>query len=99
MTAYVEVHGADEAHKNQLCVPVPFPNDLAGYARTTQAGLLNQFRWSQEKTLRQWMRGSRLDSFGRMIAELDKGDVERQAVVARLRANAMAAMGNLGNLM
>ncbi|MBC7499483.1 MAG: NAD(P)-binding protein [Herminiimonas sp.] len=99
MTAYIEVHGADEAHKNQLCLPVPFPNDLAGYARTTQAGMLNQFRWSQDKTLRQWMRSSRLDSFGRMIAELDKGDVERQAVVARLRANSMAAMGNFGKLM
>jgi hypothetical protein len=99
MTAYIEVHGMDEAQKNQLCAPVPFPNDLAGYARTTQAALLNQFRWSQEKTLRQWMRGSRLDSFGRMVAELDKGDVERQAVVARLRANAMAAMGNFGKLM
>ena len=99
MTAYIEVHGADEAHKNQLCLPVPFPNDLAGYARTTQAGMLNQFRWSQDKTLRQWMRSSRLDSFGRMIVELDKGDVERQAVVARLRANSMAAMGNFGKLM
>jgi hypothetical protein len=99
MTAYVEVHGTDDAQKNALCVPVPFPNDLAGYARTTHAGLLNQFQWSQDKTLRQWMRSSRLDSFGGMVAELDKGDVEKQAIVARLRANAMAAMANLPKLM
>ena len=99
LTAYVEVHGGDEAHKNLLCAPIPFPNDLAGYARTTHAGLMNQFQWSQDKALRQWMRQSRLDIFGKMVAELDKADAERQAIVARLRTNSMGAMANMPNLM
>ncbi|MBC7413940.1 MAG: NAD(P)-binding protein [Herminiimonas sp.] len=98
LTAYVEVHGADEAQKNRLCAPVPFPNDLAGFARATHAGLMNQFQWSQDKALRQWMRHSRLDSFARMVAELDKGDTDRQAIVARLRTNMMPAMANMLNL-
>lgn len=99
LTAYVEAHGRDDAHKNQLCTPVPFPRNLDGYARATHASMLNQFHWSQDKALRTWMRQSRLDGFGRMVAELDKHDTERQAVLAQLREYAMAAMANLPRLM
>lgn len=99
LTAYVEVHGADEVQKNQLCVPVPFPQNLAGYARATHASMMNQFQWSKDKALRQWMRNSRLDGFGKMVAELDKTDADKQAVMARLRTHSMAAMSNMPNLM
>lgn len=98
LTAYVEVHGADEVQKNQLCIPVPFPENLAGYARATHASMMNQFQWAQNKALRQWMRNSRLDGFGKMVAELDKGDTEKQAVMARLRSNSLAAIANMPNL-
>lgn len=99
LTAYVEVHGGDDEQKNQLCVPVPFPANLADYARATQVSMMNQFQWSQNKALRQWVRNSRLDGFGKMVAELDKADTDRQAVLARLRTNAFAAMSNMPNLM
>jgi hypothetical protein len=45
LTAYVEVHGGDDAHKNQLCTPVPFPQNLAGFARATRVSMMNQFQW------------------------------------------------------
>jgi hypothetical protein len=99
LTAYIEVHGADDAHKNQLCVPVPFPSNLAGYVPATQISMMNQFRWSQDKALRQWLRNTRLDGFGKMVAELNKDDTERQAIMAQLRARALAAMANMPNLL
>jgi hypothetical protein len=99
LTAYVEVHGGDEDQKNQLCVPVPFPQNLAGYARATLASMMNQFAWSQNKPLRQWMRNSRLDGFGKMVAELDKTDIDKQAVMAALRTHSMTAMSNMPHLM
>jgi hypothetical protein len=99
LTAYVEVHGDDEDQKNQLCVPVPFPQNLAGYARATLASMMNQFAWSQNKPLRQWMRNSRLDGFGKMVAELDKTDIDKQAVMAALRTHSMTAMSNMPHLM
>ena len=98
MTAYAEVHGSDEAQKNQLCTPVQFPKDLAGYALSTMGNLMTQFRWSQDKRLRQWLRDSRLDGFARMVAELDPNDAEKQAVLGQLRTNSMAAMANLPKL-
>jgi hypothetical protein len=99
LTAHVEVHFSDDAQKNQLCAPVPFPETVFGYARATQMSMMNQFRWSQDKNLREWIRNSRLDGFGKMVAELDRADVERQAVLARLRTNSFAAISNMPNLM
>lgn len=99
LTAYVEVHGGDDGRKNQLCAPVPFPNDLQAFVRTTQVGMINQGQWAYDKSLRQWMRHSRLDIFGKMVAELDPEDGPRQAIVARLRGNVMPAMANMQNLL
>lgn len=98
LTAYVEVHGGGEGNKNKLCTPVPFPESLAGYARATHASMMNQYHWSQDKALRQWIRNSRLDGFGKMIADLDKTDTEKWAVMGRLRTNAMAAIANMPKL-
>jgi hypothetical protein len=99
LTAYVEVHGVDDEHKNQLCVPVPFPQNLAGYVPATQISMMNQFRWSKDNSLRQWLRNTRLDGFGKMVADLNKADTERQAILAQLRTRAMAAMSNMPNLL
>ncbi len=99
MTAYVEVHGGDDEHKNQLCQPVPFPKNLLGYVSATQASLMNQFLWSKDNALRQWLRHTRLDGFGKMVAELSKDDTERQAILAQLRTRTTAAMSNMPKLL
>ena len=92
ITAYVEAHGGDDNAKNRLCTPVPFPKDLKGYARATMMSTLNQVQWAQDKPLRQWMRQSRLDAFGKLVSEIDKDDADKQATLVRLRTNTMAAM-------
>lgn len=99
VAAYVEAHGTDDAAKNALCQPVPFPRNLAGYAAATLVSMSNQMRWSQDAALRQWLRNSRLDGFGKMVSEVSKDDAERQAVLARLRASAMPAAANMQRLL
>jgi uncharacterized protein (DUF362 family) len=74
------------------------PQVPAGYANVLQQSLMNQFKWSQDKSLRQWMRQSRLDAFGKMVAEVDRSDAPKMAVLDRLRANTIAAMANLPRL-
>ena len=98
LTAYVEVHGGDDARKNALCTPVPFPRSLAGYARASLVSMTNQLRWSQDEALRGWLRNSRLDGFGKMVSEVDRQDADRQSVLARLRACSMAAVQNMPRL-
>lgn len=99
ITAYVEAHGADDdAARNRMCAPISSRLSLESYAQATQQGLLNQFQWSQDKALRQWMRTSRLDAFGALVAGIEKTDVARQATLSQLRTHTMAAMANMPRL-
>jgi hypothetical protein len=95
LTAYVEAHHDDEAHKNRLCNPVPFPRTAAEYPRTMAVNMSNQFQWGQDAALRQWIRNCRLDAFGRLAGGADKADVEKQALLARLKVQAQAAAANM----
>jgi hypothetical protein len=99
LCAYVEAHYEDDAKKNQLCAPVPFPDGPAGYVSSTVGNMMNQFRWSQEPALRTWIRGSRLDGFGKLVAGVAADDGLRQAVLARLKVQSLAAMANAPKLL
>jgi hypothetical protein len=99
LTAWVEAHHADDAAKNALCQPVPFPHTPAGYVRTVAANMRNQALWGQDAALRQWIRECRLDAFGRLIGGVDKADAARQAVLARMKAQAQAAAANAPRLL
>jgi NAD(P)-binding Rossmann-like domain len=95
LTAWVEAHHDDEEQQNRLCGPVAFPNTLDDYAGAVMTTMWNQFHWSQDRELRRWIRTSRLDGFGKIVAGVARDDEPRQAVLARYREQAMAAMGNL----
>ncbi len=100
--AYIEAHDEaypDTAAKNAMCATVPFPHTMAGYPRSVAVGMQNQARWGQDKALRQWMRDSRLDGFGRLMSQVAPDDSAKLAVLARYKAGAMAAMANLPRLM
>ncbi|WP_106275863.1 NAD(P)-binding protein [Geodermatophilus tzadiensis] len=95
LTAWVEAHHDDEEQQNRLCGPVAFPHTLDDYAGAMARTMWNQFHWSQDRELRRWIRGSRLDGFGRLVAGVARDDEHGQAVLARYREQAVAAMGNL----
>jgi len=97
--AHVEATYPDDASKNHLCTPVPFPKGLAGYVRSTQVSMLNQVRWNQDKALRSWMRDSRLDGFGQLTASVPPTDTDKLALLAALREQAAAAMANAPKLL
>ncbi len=103
LIAYVEAHygndAASDADKNRLCGNVPFPENLQGYVRTMMANMMNQAQWSQDKTLRDWIRNGRLDGFGKVIATADRNDTQKMAILDKLRSQAMAAMGNMPKLL
>ncbi len=101
LVAYVEAHYRNDdgdTEKNRLCGTVPFPHTLDDYASSMAANMRNQLQWSQDKTLRQWIRDSRLDGFGKLMSGIDPQDTHKLATVDRLRKNAVAAMANLPTL-
>ena len=97
--AYVEAHRADDAEKNALCTPAPFPKDLQGYITATLVSQANQQRWNQDKTLRDWMRQTRLDGFGRLTTQVDRNNAEKMAVLAELRQHIGPAVANAQRLL
>ena len=99
ITAYVEAHYDSDAEKNRLCGSVPFPHTLADYPKSLMVGMWNQAQWGQDKALRQWVRESRLDGFGKLMSSAPKDDVDKQAVIAAFRKQAMAAMANIPRLL
>lgn len=93
--AHVEAAYDDDGVKQELCQVVPLPNHVADWPRMTAAFMMNQYRWSQDKELRQWLRGNRLDGFSQLVASVGKQDEQKQAIVQRMRSYMMPAMANL----
>jgi hypothetical protein len=99
LLAYVEAHYDSDAAKNRLCTPVPFPHRMEDYPRAMAVNMWNQMQWGQDKTLRQWVRESRLDGFGKLMVGIDPADTEKLAIVAKLKEQAGAAMANVQKLL
>lgn len=99
LLAYVEAHYDSDKEKNRLCSSVPFPHTMDDYARAMAVNMWNQFQWGQDKTLRQWIRESRLDGFGKLMVGIDPQDTEKQAIMTRLKEQAGAAMANIQKLL
>jgi hypothetical protein len=98
LIAYAEAHYASDDEKNALCQVVPFPNAMATYPATLLVNMMNQQRWGQDKALCKWMVGSRLDGFGKLVAQVDPDDAEKMAVLGSFRTLGMAAAMNAQKL-
>ena len=56
LIAYLDVHYDDEDEKNRLSQPVAIPNTLEDFVAMSLGAMMNQYNWSQDKTLRRWIR-------------------------------------------
>ncbi|MFO0317629.1 MAG: NAD(P)-binding protein [Hyphomonadaceae bacterium] len=98
LAAYVEANYEDDTTKNGLCGSIPLPRTLPMYPRAVLGNMMNQIAWSQDPKLRDWIRDSRLDGFGRVIASVDPNDQDKMAVLKKFRKFAMPAAANLTKL-
>jgi len=98
LAAWVEVHVDEDARRNALCPPLIFPSDALDYPQAELANLRVQAVWASEPRLRQWIRDSRLDGFGKVVDGIAPDDAERMAVLRRLRDTMRPAVANLARL-
>jgi hypothetical protein len=77
---------------------VPAPNTRDDFVTMTLAAMLNQYNWSQDKTLRAWVRENRLDGFTKLTSSVDPQDKEKMDILVRMRDNAPKAVGKLMEL-
>ena len=93
--AHIEATYHRESDKNRLCGVVPLPNHDTDWVRMMIGLMMNQYQWSQHKDIRRWLVNNRLDGMSRMIRDVDPEDQPKQAILRRMRDNAMPAMAKL----
>lgn len=96
--AYVEANYKDEDTKNKLCQVVPLPNQDTDWISMTEAQMVNQFIWSQDKPLRAWLRNNRLDGYSKLLVKVDKSDAKKMAILTKMRKYSLPAMLKLQQL-
>ena len=98
LIAYIEASfPEDDRKKNDVCGVVPLPNADIDYMKMTAANMMNQYKWSQNPEIRDWLLTNRLDGFSKMVSEIGPDDTEKRAIMKRLRNNAMPAVMKLQN--
>ncbi len=95
MIAFVEAHNKYDLSKNALCSPVAMSDSVADYVPIILGNMANQRQQSQDRELRAWMRNARLDGFAGLMAAVDADDIEKLAMVHRIRKAAPDAFANL----
>lgn len=91
LIAHVELNYDCEEDQNRLCGLVPLPNTNVDFIRFTAAALINQYHWSQDEELQKWMAGNRLDGATTLLKSIAKDDIEKWAVVDRIKENSPLA--------
>jgi len=75
LIAHVEAAYDDEQVKNELCQPIPHPNDSFDWLTITMLNHQNTLRWSREPALVKWLESARLNWFSTLQAAV-RGNVE-----------------------
>ena len=89
---------ANQPKKNRLCNVVPLPNSAEDFVPMTLAAMINQFNWSQDKPLREWIGNNRLDGFTKLTRGVAANDKEKMDILTRMRNTAPKAVSNLMKL-
>ena len=61
LTGFVEAHRDDDADKNRLCPPNPYPRSVEDWPRMVSRTWRTERRWLSEPDVSSWMAGSRLN--------------------------------------
>jgi len=98
--AHIEASYADEteqdrAKKNSLCNIVPLPNHATDWIRVTAGQMMNQYQWSQEPGLKEWIAANRLDGFSAMLNSVEPNDIEKMKILAMFKEYAGPGMAKV----
>ena len=97
--AHIEAQYDDEAIKNDICQVVPLPNHDTDWIVGMAAQMRNQYRWSQEPGLREWLVSNRLDGFTALTIPNEDTTPEELAILGRLKQAVPAAFEGIKRLM
>ena len=93
--AHIELTYDDIEKKNSLTRVVPLPNHTADWMTMTYKNMMNQFFWSKEPGLKQWLLSNRLDGFMTMVNGVRFYQLKKLKVLNRMRKAAKPAVEKL----
>lgn len=93
--AHLEITYSDNDKKNQLSKVVPLPNKVDDWIEMTYRNMMNQFFWSKEPGLKDWMHNQRLDGFSKLVSGVRFYQFDKLKVLNRMRKAAKPAVAKL----
>jgi hypothetical protein len=96
LAGYVEATREDDAEKNRLCPPQPFPNTPADWPRMIVQGARGSEALSMEPDVKRWSHATSL--YRSRIPAERAGDPDVANAVARVEAVAEIGMARLAEL-
>jgi len=96
LVAFVEAHRDDDAEKNRLCPPNPYPDAALDWARTTLIQMRADRAWSKETDIAEWLERSRLNPLRGLLGML--GDPRLQQALQRYAENVRPGIARLTEL-
>jgi hypothetical protein len=96
LVGYIEASERDDAERNRLCPPNPYPTATRDWIGGTHISMSAQAAWNNDADLLTWLNGTRLNAVSAMIDHL--GDPEMQSALGRYAANLEPGLANLEKL-
>jgi hypothetical protein len=96
LVAFVEAHRDDDAEKNRLCLPNPYPDAALDWARTALIQMRADRVWSKEADISEWLAQSRLNPTQGLRGRL--GDPQVQQASRRFADNVARGLARLTEL-
>lgn len=93
---FVEANRDDDAEKNRLCPPNPYPDTDLDWARCTLTAMNADYGWTQEPDIAAWLGSTRLNAMSGLAAHA--GEPEVQQSLQRFVENVRPALGKLAEL-
>jgi len=77
LIAFIESHRDDDAEKNRLCPPNPYPDVALDWARGTLIQMAADRMWSNEPDIAAWLERSRLNAMQGIRSHLREPEVQQ----------------------
>jgi hypothetical protein len=94
---FLEAARNDDAQKNRLCPPNPYPSTAVDWMSGTRIAQIAQNAWNEDPEVGAWMDRSRLNAARGIMSYMD--DPRMNTGLARMVANAEPAIANLERLL
>lgn len=96
LAGYVEATRSDDAEKNRLCPPTPYPNSLADWARMNLLGTRATISFGSQPDIKEWANGVALNP-ARVPPEQDRS-AALTSVLGRLQVQVPRGLAALAEL-